>query len=115
MNNTISDGGWVSIGADRDPCASNIFEPFQYFMARERWVPLRRRSTALDDPHHAGLIAALLGNDGTAVSERHYNLATAMEAGRAYQQGLLALQARLRADENPHSDETVGLKRLCVI
>src|SRR3954466_4859107 len=40
MNNTISDGGWVPTGADRDPCASSIFEPLQYFMAREEWVPL---------------------------------------------------------------------------
>src|SRR3954447_21292042 len=59
MNNTISDGGWVPIGADRDPCASNIFEPFQYFMAREGWVPLRRRFTSWAF-HHAGKLNELV-------------------------------------------------------
>ena len=28
MNNTISDSGWVPIGADRNPCASNILDLF---------------------------------------------------------------------------------------
>jgi integrase len=56
---------------------------------------------AMDDPHHVHLVAALLGHSRTGVGERYYNLATALEAGRAYQQGLLALHAKLRADGLP--------------
>ena len=55
-------------------------------------------SMAMDDPHHASLIAALLGHGRIDVSEGSYNLATSLEASRAYQQGLQALMARLRAD-----------------
>ena len=54
---------------------------------------------ATDDPHHVHLVAALLGHSRAGVSERYYNLASALEAGKAYQQGLLALHARLRADD----------------
>jgi hypothetical protein len=50
----------------------------------------------VDDPHHAGLIAALLGHGGIDVSEQHYNLATTMEAGKAYQQSLQGLHTGLR-------------------
>ena len=55
-------------------------------------------SMAIDDPHHVLLVTALLGHGRIGVSERYYNLATSLEAGRAYQQGLQALLARLRAD-----------------
>ena len=70
-------------------------------------------SMALDDPHHASLIAALLGHGRIDVSEENYNLATPLEAGRAYQQGLQALHARLRADnwrrgESPLADSAIS-------
>src|SRR3954447_12217333 len=42
-------------------------------------------SMALDDPHHVGLVAALLGHGRDAVGERYYNLASSVEAGRSYQ------------------------------
>ena len=62
-------------------------------------------SMALDDPHHVELVAALLGHGRAAVSERYYNLASSMEAGRAYQDGIFALHARLRAGLHAEREE----------
>ena len=58
-------------------------------------------SMAMDDPHHVQLVAALLGHGRLSVSERYYNLATSLEAGTAYQQGLQVLHARLGANKSP--------------
>ena len=62
-------------------------------------------SMAMDDPHHVGLIAALLGHGRDAVSERYYNLASSLEVGRSYQDGVLALHARLRAGHHAVREE----------
>ena len=94
---------WVG---DRGTPLVKLADRIEQFTARHfpRRVPMQHfrhaaaTSMAIDDPHHVLLVAALLGHGRIGVSERYYNLATSLEAGRAYQQGLQALQARLRAD-----------------
>lgn len=54
-------------------------------------------SMAIEDPHHVNQIAALLGHARIGTSERHYNMATAMESASNYQRLLEALVARCRA------------------
>lgn len=49
-------------------------------------------SAAVEDPHHVGLIAALLGHARLATGERYYNMAGSIEAARRYQHRLQALR-----------------------
>ena len=52
-------------------------------------------SMAIDDPHHARLIAGLLGHRTLRTAERYYNKAQALEAARSYDLQLAALRRRL--------------------
>ena len=65
------------------------------------WTPI----DSPGGPHHVGLVAALLGHGRDAVGERYYNLANSLEAGRSYQDGVLALRARLRAGHHAVREE----------
>ena len=95
---------WVS---SRGTALVKLADRIEQFTAKRftRRVPMHHfrhaaaTSMAMDDPHHASLIAALLGHGRIDVSEGSYNLATSLEASRAYQQGLQALMARLRTGE----------------
>ena len=60
-------------------------------------------SLARDAPEHVREIPALLGHQGFATGERHYNLAQAGVAVQGYQEGLLSLRRRLQ-NEAPYRD-----------
>jgi integrase/recombinase XerD len=51
---------------------------------------------AIDDPAHAHCIAKILGHSSMATSERHYNQAGSLEAGRQYQDIVEALRRQFR-------------------
>jgi integrase/recombinase XerD len=55
-------------------------------------------SMAIDDPHHARLIAGLLGHRTLRTAERYYNKAQALEAARSYDQAIGRLRRRLHAE-----------------
>src|SRR3954447_2955181 len=86
MNNTISDGGGSRSAPKRDPRASSIFEPFQYLMAREEWVPLRLWRT-LDD---AGRFSR--------ISRGIVSMATFMSCRWLLPEGLVVESIRREAD-----------------
>ncbi len=51
---------------------------------------------AIDDPDHVHIIPAILGHSSMATSERHYNQARSLEAGRRYHATLGAVRASKR-------------------
>ncbi len=51
---------------------------------------------AIEDPEHVRISAPLLGHSNLSTTERYYNQAQSVEAGRAYQQSLLALRRDMR-------------------
>jgi integrase/recombinase XerD len=51
---------------------------------------------AIDDPDHVHIIPAILGHSSMATSERHYNQARSLEAGRRYHATLGAVRANKR-------------------
>lgn len=53
-------------------------------------------SIAIHEPEHVGIIAIILGHANLRTSERHYNLARALEAGRSYAAVLKARRAALK-------------------
>lgn len=95
---------WVDI---RGTPLVRLADRIEQFTAKHfsRRVPMHHfrhaaaTSLAMDDPHHAHLVAALLGHRGKRVGEEIYNLASPMEASQKYQEDLLALLARLRAGQ----------------
>jgi integrase len=56
---------------------------------------------AIVDPEHVRIITAILGHAVLATSERHYNQARGLEAGRRYHGTLAALRGRARATARP--------------
>jgi hypothetical protein len=52
---------------------------------------------AIDDPAHAQDIAAILGHSTMATSERHYNQAQTIDAGRQYHTALRSRRLGLRS------------------
>ena len=52
-------------------------------------------SIAIMDPEHVRMIPPILGHAGLATSERHYNQARSLEAGRRYQQTIAELRRRV--------------------
>lgn len=50
---------------------------------------------AIDDPDHVRIIHALLGHSGMKASERHYNQAKGIEAGRQYQSMIQGLRRNI--------------------
>lgn len=56
-------------------------------------------SIAVEDPDHVRTAAVLLGHRTLTTTERHYNQAGALEAGRCYQQAILGLRGRSRKAE----------------
>jgi integrase len=52
---------------------------------------------AIHDPEHVQMIRPILGHATLATSERHYNLAGSLEAGRRYQGTIAKLRRRARA------------------
>jgi hypothetical protein len=75
---------------------------------------------AIVDPEHVGTIASVLGHSTLATSERHYNQARGLEAGRRYHGTIEQLRNRVqprderkernRCDKGGHSD---ARRRLC--
>ena len=53
-------------------------------------------SLAIDDPKHVGAASAILGHSDPRISERHYNLATSIEAVRHHQKNMHGLRKSLR-------------------
>ena len=51
---------------------------------------------AIFDPEHVLIIKAILGHATIATSEKHYNLARGLEAGRRYYQTIGGLRRRGR-------------------
>jgi hypothetical protein len=66
MNDTISDGGWIPIGADRNPCASNILNHFS-ILRPERGGPASA-------PIHT--VSVRRGNDARATPTTAPNIRT---------------------------------------
>ena len=54
-------------------------------------------TVALDDPEHAHMIAPILGHSSMTTSERHYNQARTVDAGRQYQVVVAKARRQLRA------------------
>jgi integrase/recombinase XerD len=52
---------------------------------------------AIDDPEHAHIIAPILGHGSITTSERHYNQAKTVDAGRQYHKTLKEVRARPRS------------------
>jgi integrase/recombinase XerD len=53
-------------------------------------------SIALDDPEHVRIIPSVLGHSSLATSEKHYNQACSVEAGRRYQSAVTDLRRKTR-------------------
>jgi hypothetical protein len=53
---------------------------------------------AIFDPEHVLIIKAILGHATIATSEKHYNMARGLEAGRRYYQTIRGLRRRRRDD-----------------
>ena len=51
---------------------------------------------AIEDPEHVRLSAPLLGHTNLSTTEKYYNQAQSVEAGRVYQRSLLALRRETR-------------------
>jgi integrase/recombinase XerD len=54
-------------------------------------------SIAIDDPEHVTNIMRVLGHSTLAKSERHYNQARGLEAGRRYQATIQTIRAPTRS------------------
>ena len=52
-------------------------------------------SIAIEDPEHVRITANILGHTSLTTSERHYNQAHMLAAGRTMQQSLLELRNKL--------------------
>jgi integrase/recombinase XerD len=52
---------------------------------------------AILEPEHVRIVLAILGHSSLATSERHYNQARSLEAGRRYHQTVAVLRRRTRA------------------
>lgn len=58
---------------------------------------------AIEDPEHVMSIAGVLGHSSLKTSERHYNQARSIEAGRRYQTGICSLRDEARPiKRKPH-------------
>ena len=53
-------------------------------------------SIALEDPEHVMITISILGHSSLATAEKYYNQARSIEAGRAYQDVVLALRRESR-------------------
>ena len=51
-------------------------------------------SIVIEDPEHVRIIAAINGHRSLRTDEKHYIQATGLEAGREYQQAILARRRR---------------------
>jgi len=51
---------------------------------------------AIEDPDHVRIGATILGHANLKTTERHYNHATSLEAGRQFQDSLIALRREMR-------------------
>jgi integrase/recombinase XerD len=51
-------------------------------------------SIALDDPEHVRIIPSVLGHSSLSTSEKHYNQARSLEAGRRYQSAITDLRRK---------------------
>lgn len=49
-------------------------------------------STAIEDPAHVGIVAAILGHSSFRATEAYYNMATSIEAARRYQKHIVQLR-----------------------
>ncbi len=58
-------------------------------------------SIAIADPEHVRMILPILGHASLATSERHYNQAQTLEAGRRYQQTIVEIRQRVTKLDMP--------------
>jgi integrase len=54
-------------------------------------------SIAIHDPKNVRMAATILGHNSFATTERHYNLARTLEAGRSYAEAVTARRAAMNA------------------
>jgi integrase/recombinase XerD len=54
-------------------------------------------SIAIHDPKHVRMAATILGHNSFATTERHYNLARTLEAGRSYSEAVTARRAAMNS------------------
>lgn len=70
-------------------------------------------SIAIADPEHVRMIMPVLGHTSLATSERYYNQAQTLEAGRRYQQTIAEIRQRMAkgdAPDRPNSKRTVDAR-----
>jgi integrase len=96
---TAGDALWVS--RDGGPLTPHGFwqviarrtkDEFGYVLNPHLFRDCAATTIAIDDPGHATTIAPLLGHSSMATSERSYNQARSIEAGRDYQTVLASLR-----------------------
>ncbi len=53
-------------------------------------------SIAIEDPEHVRISASILGHASLATTEKYYNQARTLEAGRLYQKSVVTMRQEMR-------------------
>jgi integrase/recombinase XerD len=96
-----ADGGALAAGGIRDVVKNHTRSEFGHALSPHRFRDCAATTIATQDPGHMHDIMSVLGHSTLVCSERHYNQAGSVQAGRHYQGVLRKVRKSLRVKRPP--------------